>query len=72
MGLLGIFVGEKSCFSEHGNAVAVDQTFDLYARFTQGTFTVRMGFIVGNIVAVVNAADGESFAFFGAGENRAE
>ena len=58
-------------FSEARNAVAIDQTVDLDARLTEGTFTGRMVFEFGEVVLVVNADDGESFALLRASEDGA-
>ena len=55
-----------------GNAVAVDQTVDLDACLAHGTFAVRVGFEAGEVVFIINAADGEAFAFLCAGKNRAD
>ena len=62
---------EAFLFSEARNTVAIDQTVDLDARLTEGTFTRGMIFEFGKVVLVVDADHGESFAFLRASEDGA-
>ena len=51
--------------------MAVDQTVDLDARLAEGTFTRGMVFEFGKVVLVVDADDGEAFAFLRASKDGA-